>query len=74
MSMHNPPHPGEFIEATYMEPFDSLGTAMRKQKNIRFRLLRHPTHFQLITGVRKHITSRNPLNTKHLKLRGCNGI
>jgi len=21
MSMHNPPHPGEFIEATYMEPF-----------------------------------------------------
>lgn len=22
MSMHNPPHPGEFIFATYMEPFD----------------------------------------------------
>jgi addiction module HigA family antidote len=22
MSMHNPPHPGEFIVATYMEPFD----------------------------------------------------
>ena len=22
MSMHNPPHPGEFIEATYMEPFE----------------------------------------------------
>jgi len=21
MSMHNPPHPGEFIHATYMEPF-----------------------------------------------------
>lgn len=21
MSMHNPPHPGEFILATYMEPF-----------------------------------------------------
>jgi addiction module HigA family antidote len=21
MSMHNPPHPGEFIKATYMEPF-----------------------------------------------------
>ena len=20
MAMHNPPHPGEFIEATYMEP------------------------------------------------------
>ena len=22
MSMHNPPHPGEFIEATYLEPFE----------------------------------------------------
>lgn len=22
MAMHNPPHPGEFIQATYMEPFD----------------------------------------------------
>ena len=22
MNMHNPPHPGEFILATYMEPFD----------------------------------------------------
>lgn len=21
MSMHNPPHPGEFISSTYMEPF-----------------------------------------------------
>jgi addiction module HigA family antidote len=22
MSMHNPPHPGEFIRATFIEPFD----------------------------------------------------
>lgn len=22
MTMHNPPHPGEFIQATYMEPFN----------------------------------------------------
>ena len=22
MFMHNPPHPGEFIRATYIEPFD----------------------------------------------------
>ena len=22
MTMHNPPHPGEFIEAVYLEPFD----------------------------------------------------
>jgi len=21
MTMHNPPHPGEFMQATYMEPF-----------------------------------------------------
>ncbi len=22
MAMHNPPHPGEFIRSTYVEPFD----------------------------------------------------
>jgi addiction module HigA family antidote len=22
MAMHNPPHPGEFIQATYMEPYN----------------------------------------------------
>ena len=22
MSMHNPPHPGEFIKATYVDPFE----------------------------------------------------
>ena len=22
MAMHNPPHPGEFIRATYLEPFE----------------------------------------------------
>ena len=22
MTMHNPPHPGEFIRETYIEPFD----------------------------------------------------
>ena len=22
MAMHNPPHPGEFIQATYLEPFN----------------------------------------------------
>jgi len=26
MSMHNPPHPGEFINKTYIEPYD---TSMR---------------------------------------------
>ncbi|MEC8428288.1 MAG: HigA family addiction module antitoxin, partial [Pseudomonadota bacterium] len=27
MDMHNPPHPGEFISSTYMEPF---GVSCRK--------------------------------------------
>ncbi len=27
MAMHNPPHPGEFIRETYIEPFDiSIGS------------------------------------------------
>lgn len=25
MAMHNPPHPGEFIQATYLEPFGLSG-------------------------------------------------
>ena len=25
MAMHNPPHPGEFIQATYLEPFNISG-------------------------------------------------
>ena len=25
MSMYNPPHPGEFIKAVYLEPFDMTG-------------------------------------------------
>lgn len=33
MAMHNPPHPGEFIRATYIEPFDisirSLADSLR---------------------------------------------
>jgi addiction module HigA family antidote len=33
MAMHNPPHPGEFIRVTYIEPFDlsirSLAESLR---------------------------------------------
>lgn len=34
MSMHNPPHPGEFIQATYMEPFDLSCRYLASQLNV----------------------------------------
>ena len=34
MSMHNPPHPGEFIQATYMEPFGLSCRYLAKQLNV----------------------------------------
>lgn len=34
MAMHNPPHPGEFIQATYMEPFDLSCRYLAKQLNV----------------------------------------
>ena len=34
MSMHNPPHPGEFIQATYMEPFSLSCRYLAKQINV----------------------------------------
>lgn len=34
MAMHNPPHPGEFIQATYMEPFDLSCRYMATQLNV----------------------------------------
>ena len=34
MSMHNPPHPGEFIQATYMEPFDLSCRYLAEQLNV----------------------------------------
>jgi len=34
MSMHNPPHPGEFILATYMEPFDLSCRYLAVQLNV----------------------------------------
>ena len=32
--MHNPPHPGEFIQATYMEPFDLSCRYLASQLNV----------------------------------------
>jgi len=34
MAMHNPPHPGEFIKATYMEPFNLSCRFLAEQLNV----------------------------------------
>ncbi len=34
MTMHNPPHPGEFMQATYMEPFDLSCRYLAEQLNV----------------------------------------
>jgi len=34
MAMHNPPHPGEFIQTTYMEPFDLSCRYLAGQLNV----------------------------------------
>jgi len=34
MAMHNPPHPGEFIQATYLEPFNISGRFLAAKLNV----------------------------------------
>ncbi|MFO7603510.1 MAG: HigA family addiction module antitoxin [Gammaproteobacteria bacterium] len=34
MAMHTPPHPGEFIQATYMEPFNLSCRYLAEQLNV----------------------------------------
>ena len=34
MAMHNPPHPGEFIQATYMEPFNMSCRYLAEQLDV----------------------------------------
>jgi len=34
MAMHNPPHPGEFMHATYMEPFGLSCRFLAKKLNV----------------------------------------
>ena len=34
MAMHNPPHPGEFIQATYMEPYGLSCRYLAEQLNV----------------------------------------
>ncbi len=34
MIMHHPPHPGEFIQATYMEPFGVSGRSLAEHLDV----------------------------------------
>ncbi|HET7313247.1 HigA family addiction module antitoxin [Salinisphaera sp.] len=34
MTMHNPPHPGEFIREVYMEPFNITGRTLAKKLGV----------------------------------------
>lgn len=34
MNMHNPPHPGEFVQVTYMEPFGLSCRYLAEQLNV----------------------------------------
>jgi addiction module HigA family antidote len=34
MNMYNPPHPGEFIKSTYLEPFDYSCRFLAKQLDV----------------------------------------
>jgi addiction module HigA family antidote len=34
MAMYNPPHPGEFIQATYLEPYNLSGRYLAEQLNV----------------------------------------
>jgi len=34
MPMHNPPHPGEFIQVTYLEPFNISGRYLADKLNV----------------------------------------
>lgn len=34
MAMHNPPHPGEFIRATYLAPFNISGRHLPAKLNV----------------------------------------
>lgn len=41
MTMHNPPHPGEFIREVYMEPFGITGRQLASKLNVSPSTLNH---------------------------------
>ena len=34
MAMHNPPHPDEFLQATYLDPFNISGRYLGEQQDV----------------------------------------
>ena len=56
MAMHNPPHPGEFITAVYLEPNDlsvrEMATALGVSPSTRSRLLNGVTSISPVMALR----------------------
>lgn len=50
MAMHNPPHPGEFIRATYIEPFDISIRSLAESLGV------SPSTLARITSMRSRIS------------------
>ena len=50
MAMHNPPHPGEFIRETYIEPFDISIRSLAKSLSVA------PSTLARITSERSSIS------------------
>ncbi|MDX2426400.1 MAG: HigA family addiction module antitoxin [Cycloclasticus sp.] len=56
MAMHKPPHPGEFIQATYMEPFDLSCRYITGQLNVAASILNRVLKMQ--SGVSPEMALR----------------
>lgn len=55
MSMHNPPHPGEFIRAVYLEPLNVSYRAVALKLHVA------PSTFNRLVQGRSHISSEMAL-------------
>jgi len=50
MTMHNPPHPGEFIRATYIDPFDISIRSLAESLDV------SPSTLARIVGMRSGVS------------------
>jgi addiction module HigA family antidote len=50
MTMHNPPHPGEFIRATYIDPFEISIRSLAASLNV------SPSTLARIVGMRSAVS------------------
>lgn len=50
MTMHNPPHPGEFIRATYIDPFDISIRSLAESLDV------SPSTLARIVGMRSAVS------------------